>query len=242
MTMGWVAGGIAVAGLASAYMGSQASQSAANTQANAANNATAANTAALNKQIELNQPFVNAGYTATNALSGQAPFNPNTFNYQADPGYAFRLDQGNKALNASAAARGGLISGNALQAATNYGQAAGSQEYQNAYNRYVQGYGINTSNNQFLANLGQNSANNTGAAIGNTAASNSANTIGAGNALAAGTVGSANAYTSALNNGVNAYQTNSLINSIRNNNNTTAYSTPTTLTPGANSVLNQATV
>ena len=217
--MSGVATAIVGTAVVGSYLSSEASKSAAQTQANAANNATAANTAALNKQIELNQPFVNAGYTATNALSGQAPFNPNTFNYQADPGYAFRLDQGNKALNASAAARGGLISGNALQAAQNYGQAAGSQEYQNAYNRYVQGYGINTSNNQFLANLGQNSANNTGAAIGNTAAANAANTIGTGNALAAGQVGSANAYTGGASNAIGQYQ---LYNAL----NKSAYNTP----------------
>jgi hypothetical protein len=240
MSGGITAGtGMAIMGgalLGGAILSSQASKSAAQTQANAANQSTAANTAALNKQIELNQPFVNAGYTATNALSTQAPFNPNAFNYQADPGYAFRLKEGNNALNASAAARGGLISGNALKAATNYGQAAGSQEYQNAYNRYVQGYGINTSNNQFLANLGQNSANNTGAAIGNTAASNSANIIGAGNANAAGQVGSANAYTNAIGQGIGAYQSNSLMNLLANRN-TSAYSTPTTLTPGADAIL-----
>ena len=62
--------------------------------------------------------------------------------YQADPGYAFRLAEGQKALNASAAARGGLISGNALSAATRYGQEMGSQEYGNAYNRYRDTQGL----------------------------------------------------------------------------------------------------
>lgn len=56
--------------------------------------------------------------------------------YQADPGYAFRLAEGQKALERNAAARGGLISGAALKAATRYGQDMGSQEYSNAYNRY----------------------------------------------------------------------------------------------------------
>ena len=223
MTMGWVAGGIAVAGLASAYMGSQASKSAAQQQADSASQATAAQQQALDKQIELNKPFYDVGVAANKGLSTQAPLNPNNFNYQADPGYAFRLAEGNKALNASAAARGGLISGNALRAATNYGQAAGSQEYQNAYNRYTQAYGVNTANQQFLANQGQASANQTANAIGQFGNASAANTIGAGNALAAGQVGSANAYTGALNTGISAYQTGQIINRLPQYNQPTTY-------------------
>jgi hypothetical protein len=62
--------------------------------------------------------------------------------YQADPGYAFRLSEGQKALDRSAAARGGLISGSALKAATRFGQDLGSQEYQNAYNRFRDTQGL----------------------------------------------------------------------------------------------------
>jgi hypothetical protein len=63
-------------------------------------------------------------------------------NWQQDPGYQFRLDQGMNALNKSAAAKGGTTSGNALAAATKYGQDMGSQEYQNAFNRQMQKVGI----------------------------------------------------------------------------------------------------
>ena len=48
--------------------------------------------------------------------------------FQADPGYAFRLSEGQKALERQAAARGGLISGAALKAAQRYGQDAASQD------------------------------------------------------------------------------------------------------------------
>ena len=232
MTMGWVAGGIAVAGLASAYMGSQASKSAAQTQADAANQATASNNANLERQIGINAPFVTAGTNAMNKLSSQAPYTPSAFNFKADPGYAFSLEQGNKQMNATAAAKGGLISGNALTAGQQYGQGLGSTYYQQAYQNYLsknaqdlQAYNVNTSNNQFLTGIGQASANNTGAAIGTTAASNASNIIGAGNATAAGQVGSANAYNNAISQGVSGYQTNALINSIRNNN-TSAYTGP----------------
>ena len=44
---------------------------------------------------------------------------------EADPGYAFRLAEGQKAIERSTAARGGLQSGAALKAAAEYGQAMG---------------------------------------------------------------------------------------------------------------------
>jgi hypothetical protein len=70
-------------------------------------------------------------------------FDPNTlfeqFNakqMEEDPGYAFRLAEGQKAIERSTAAKGGLQSGAALKAAARYGQEMGSQEYQNAFNRF----------------------------------------------------------------------------------------------------------
>jgi len=52
-----------------------------------------------------------------------------------DPGYQFRLDEGAKAVQGSAAAQGGLLSGAAMKAMQRYGQVFGSNEYGNAYNR-----------------------------------------------------------------------------------------------------------
>ena len=233
-----VIGGTALLG--GALMGSSASRSAAQTQADAANNATAANSAALEKQLAASQPWRTAGETAVNQLSamtqpgGAATQNfsyaPFDYNQNTDPGTQFRLKQGLDAMNASAVARGGLISGNALKAGQDYGQAAGSQEYQNAFNRYLatnaqnlQAYNTNTANQQFLANQGQSSANNTANSIGNFGNSAASNTIGAGNALAAGQVGSANAYTSGASNAIGQYQ---LYNAL----NKSAYSSPTSST------------
>jgi len=120
--------------------------------------------------------------------------------YQADPGYAFRLAEGQKALERSAAARGMTASGAAMKAAQQYGQNLASDEYQNAFNRYnanqtnlfnrlsgVSGTGQTTANT--LATTGQNTANQIGS-----------NIIGAGNAQAAGQIGSANAWSTGINN------------------------------------------
>jgi hypothetical protein len=60
------------------------------------------------------------------------------FNFEADPGYGFRLSEGLKALERSAAARGGLMSGGAGKALQRYGQDLASQEYGNAFQRFQQ--------------------------------------------------------------------------------------------------------
>lgn len=205
----------AAAVVASAAIGAYATSSAADTQAQAAENA--ANTSAgaqkyatdvqykmFEKNLELQKPWQEAGTTAVNRLAaGLAPGGEfgtkfSATNWQQDPGYAFRLAEGQKALERSAAARGGLISGNALKAAERYGQEMGSQEYQNAFNRYYREREAMLNPLQSLAGLGQSSAQslggaaaNTGSNIGNLAMTNAANQ---GNALMAAGQARASAY------------------------------------------------
>ena len=118
--------------------------------------------------------------------------------YQADPGYAFRLSEGQKAIERSAAARGGLQSGSALKAAARFGQDLGSQEYQNAFNRYQ----VNRANQlnplQSLMGAGQSAANTLTSAAGQQGQNQAANIYNAGQARASGYVGSANALSGAL--------------------------------------------
>ena len=120
--------------------------------------------------------------------------------YQADPGYAFRLAEGQKAIERSAAARGGTQSGAALKAAARYGQEMGSQEYQNAFNRY-QTNRTNQLNPLFgLMNTGIGAANNLTNAAG-AQGQNQANAINdRGAYMASGQVGSANALGNAFSN------------------------------------------
>ena len=73
-----------------------------------------------------------AAPTLTQPAAFQAPTEANMV---ADPGYQFRLKQGQQALENSASARGTLRGGAQLKALTDYSQGAASQEYQNAYNR-----------------------------------------------------------------------------------------------------------
>jgi hypothetical protein len=70
--------------------------------------------------------------------SGGYKFDPSTV--QIDPGYGFRQQQGQQAIENSAMARGGLMSGNTIKASQQFGQDLASQEYGNAYNRAYQDY------------------------------------------------------------------------------------------------------
>lgn len=55
-----------------------------------------------------------------------------------DPGYQFRLQQGEQALGRQQSARGGYFSGNALREAEDYGQGLADTTYNEAYNRWLQ--------------------------------------------------------------------------------------------------------
>lgn len=111
-----------------------------------------------------------------------------------DPGYQFRLKEGQRNLENSAAARGGLMSGNFLKATTKYGQDYGSNEYANIANRYSALAGVGQSANSQLQQAGQNYANAYGANVTN-----------AGNARASGYIGQANAISGGLNSAAMGY-------------------------------------
>jgi len=69
--------------------------------------------------------------------------------FKTDPGYQFRLSEGVNALDRSATARGGLYSGAAMKALSDYGQNTASAEYDNYFGRLSD-----------LATSGQNAATN----------------------------------------------------------------------------------
>lgn len=127
--------------------------------------------------------------------------------FQADPGYDFRMKEGQKALERSAAAGGRFLGGGTLKALTRYGQDMGSQEYGKAFDRF--NLNRNTRFNQLaaVAGIGQ-TANGQLAQLGSQYATAQGNnlmgaaTVG-GNAAMAGAAG----WSTALNNGVNNWLT-----------------------------------
>jgi hypothetical protein len=228
--------GTATAIIGSALLGAAASRSASKTQAGAAQQAADVQRSQFEQTREDQAPYREAGYNALANLQRTAGNVPGAFkfgagDYQADPGYAFRLAEGQKALDRQAAARGGLISGGALKAATRFGQEMGSQEYGNAYNRALTGYntGVASENQLYnrqaaLAGIGQTATNLTGQ-FGQNYATNVGNLMtGAGAANAAGQVGMANAITGGLGTYLNYNQNNALLEALRNRRST--YSGP----------------
>lgn len=140
--------------------------------------------------------------------------------FQADPGYAFRMSEGMKALDNSFAARGLGVSGANIKGAINYGQGAASQEYTNAFNRYQ----VNRSNQinplQSLFGAGQSTANTLSNAAQNLGNNQAELQLQAGNARASGYVGQANALTNAISGGISAYtgiQNSNALNNFLNN-------------------------
>lgn len=233
--MPWMAPTAALA--VSSILGADAASSAASTQAAASDRATQLQKEEFDKNVELQQPFRDAGIAAQNKqLSllglgtdtsspdfGKYSKDPTLTDLQMDPGYAFRMSEGLKALDASAAARGGLLSGNTLRGVTDYGQNAASQEYQDAFNRYqvnrnnqlnplqsLAGQGQTATN--ALTNLGSNYATAAGNDITNSAAAHASGYVGAANALTNG-VGTGLKYNSS-NNLANALTQNGGYNSM----------------------------
>lgn len=209
---GWVAGAIA----GSAILGSMSASDAADTQAASAGKAIDTQNLQYAQTRQDQLPFMQAGVRALGKLESAADYTPFGMDqFQADPGYAFRLSEGQKALDRSAAARGGLISGSALKAATRYGQDMGSQEYTNAFNRYQAERQAKLGPLQSLAGVGVTTAQS----LGQTGASNAANVgnlmTGAGAAQAAGQVGAANALTGGVSSYINYNQGNNLLAALR---------------------------
>lgn len=231
MPLGW----IAAAGVVGAVVSSNAASDAADVQAGAAAQSDATQKAISDQQIALQreqfdyqkglqEPYRRAGEQALNKLVPLTDYQKFGMDqYKEDPGYAFRLAEGQKALDRQAAARGGLISGSALKAATRYGQEMGSQEYTNAFNRYQTERAAQLQPLQSLAGVGQTSAQTMGSAgqamtagisnsLGNYGNAASDAYMGAANARASGYVGGANALNSSIGNIGNMYMQNKYMN------------------------------
>ncbi len=210
--MTWVAAAIAT----SAVIGGYSANRAASAQERAAREGTAAQERMFNRQVELQEPFRQAGVNALPELveaSRYTPFGMEQF--QADPGYGFRLKEGLRALEGSAAARGGLLSGNTMRGLTRYGQELGSQEFTNAFNRYQAERAARLNPLQSLTGMGQTTATNIAGQAGQLGQAMGANIIGAGNARASGYMGTANAISNALGQGLNYYQGQSYLDAYK---------------------------
>jgi len=143
----------AAALIGSAVIGAGASAIAGGAAAGAQRDAAAQQAATQREQIAENSrqydqnrtdlaPYREAGYTALKDLTagtrpgGQFDKTFGLADFNKDPGYQFRMDEGARGVDASAAARGGVLSGGALKALERYRQGFASDEYGKAYDRF----------------------------------------------------------------------------------------------------------
>ena len=198
---------MAAAVVGSSLIGANAASSAADTQAAAADRAAELQREQFERQVQLQAPFREVGVRALPELEAASRYTPfGMKQFTADPGYGFRLAEGQKALDRQAAARGGLISGGALRAAQRYGQEMGSQEYTNAFNRYQTERQARLNPLQSLAGMAQTSVGQLGQA-GQAMATGVGEAGGqAAQARASGYMGGANALSQGLGQYINYSQ------------------------------------
>lgn len=212
---------------------SQAAMSAAQLQKQSADEALSFQKQQYSDQQANLKPWLQAGQGALSQLSGlMQPGGDLTKQFQAptgvteqnDPGFQFRLQQGQQALERSAASRGGLLSGGTAKSLDAYSQGQASQEYGNVYNRAFNEFQTNQANqyNRLagIAGTGQTAANTLGQsgqaasnnisnllltsgqqqgnAVQNAAAARSSGYINGANALNSGISGATNGITQAV--------------------------------------------
>ncbi|MDM1720529.1 DNA transfer protein p32 [Acinetobacter towneri] len=200
-----VIGSAAVGAAGSAYASKQSSK-AAKTQAASADRASQIQQENFEQTRKDLMPYKQAGDTSLNQLMGQMTpdgyFNQ-TYTGQdiySDPSYQFRLQQGQDAIQSSAAAQGGLLSGATLKALQNYGQESASQEFSNAYNRFNADQTNRYNRLSNLVGIGQNAAAQVGNAGAQTSQAIANNTMAGANSITAGQVASANNWANTANN------------------------------------------
>lgn len=186
--MTWGAVAIGGASLLGGMMAGDATSDAAGQSADASRYAADMQERARLAEIERQKPFYDLGVSRLAPLSqgtdrGGEFMRPFTMqDYQQDPGYQFRQQQGMRTLEQGAAARGGLLSGNTLRAALGFGQDLASQEYGLARDRFEQDRGMRFNRLASLAGFGQTATGALGASganyasnLGNIAMGNAAN-------------------------------------------------------------------
>lgn len=139
--------GIATAIVGSALIGGAVASRGASKQEKAiregARQQTEATLTGQREALAATQPLRDLSFQQLNRLAemygpeGQYVKTPTMEELAVDPGFSFRMSEGEKALARMQSARGQYLGGGAIKAGVRYGQEMGSQEFQNAYNRLM---------------------------------------------------------------------------------------------------------
>lgn len=196
MAVSAVIGGAVIGAGATAYAGSKS----ASATKSAASTASAAELEQYYQTRDDLEPWREAGKNALGNLADASGMNGAAGNanalaaFQTSPGYQFQVDQGQRQLGATAAARGMSLSGAALKESAAYTQGLAAQQYDTYANRLAA-----------LANVGQTATNTTAAAGANAANGVGQAAMQAGNAQAASYQQTGAAINNGLNNAAYAY-------------------------------------
>jgi hypothetical protein len=225
---GWGTAIGAVAGGISGLLGSKSSKKAAEQQRRSVEEANQGLQRGLDANLSDLSSYRGLGEGANEQLAMLMGFGPNTGNplygslmknfgmedYQEDPGYQFRLREGEKGINRNALAAGRYNSGATLKALSGYNSDLASQEYGNAFDRWRAQNNDRFGRTTTVSGIGQRaveSGNNDRRMITGQIA---ANKIGGGNAQAAGTIGSGNAWQQGIGTALDAWQGERAINAL----------------------------
>lgn len=135
-----------------------------------------------------------SGAPATATTTSNVPAMTQARGFEASPGYLFRLQEGQKAIERSAAARGGLYSGATMKAIDTYSQGVASDEYSNYVNRLAALAGVGQTATNSTAQAGQNYANGASAAATNAGAARASAYQNTGQAINSAISGAASGY------------------------------------------------
>lgn len=213
-TAALVGGGLSLAG---GLFGADAAKKAGRAQAQAAEHAANLQHEQYLQTREDFTPWREAGVRSLSQLEQRLPELTKRFtmaDFELDPGYQFRLSEGEKAIQRAAAARGMSLSPASLQELLRYNQGLSSGAFTDSYNRFTQDQGNIYNRLAGLSGTGQTAAQQLGS-LGMQSANNIGNYLTSGAAAnAAGTVGAANAITGGLGAGLNFYNQQRLLSAL----------------------------
>lgn len=207
-------GGAAVVGGVASYASGKKAAKAQNQGAELQAQQAADQIAEERRQFDLTRadyaPYRDTGAKALGSLASMYGVNPDGSRIdmsdavRATPGYQFRLNEGTKAIERSAAARGLLGSGATLKALTRYGQDYASDEYNMFTNKLATLAGVGQTATAGTAAAGEAAVSGMGAARAQAGQA----AVNAGNARASSYANTGSAINGTVNNlaGMYLYQ------------------------------------